>query len=117
MPVKLIRQFGVAVIRLFGDLDTQDLVRLKNLVAALMEEGSVQIVVDFERIQHINAAGLGLLAECLRGVRLSGGDLRLAGLSPYQQHVFELTGVKRSFRTFGTAEAAAQSFSSVGAAA
>lgn len=108
---------GVAIIRLLGDLDMEDMVRVKNMIAALMAEGCVQVVVDFERVQHINATGLGILVERLRCVRLSGGDLRLAGLNPCLQSIFELTGVKRSFRSFGTAEEAARSFASVVAAA
>jgi anti-sigma B factor antagonist len=117
LPLKLIDYLGVAIIRLFGDLDMEDMVCIKNIVATLIGDGRGRIVVDFARVQHINATGLGILAERLRTVRLSGGDLRLAGLNPYITSVFELTGLKKSFRTFDSCEAAAQSFGSLGVAA
>jgi anti-sigma B factor antagonist len=107
---------GVAIIRLFGDLDMEDMVVVKNLISRLLVDGCGQIVLDFERVQHINATGLGILAERQLQVRKRQGDLRVAGLNPYLQNVFELTGIRRAFRTYPSVDAAARSFKELVAA-
>ncbi len=94
----------------------EDMVAVKNLISRLLVEGCGQIVLDFEHVQHINATGLGILAERQRQVRKRQGDLRVSGLSPYLQNVFELTGLQRAFRSYPTAEEAAQSFPTLVAA-
>jgi anti-sigma B factor antagonist len=91
-------------------MDMEEVVEVKNCIAAVAENGCCQMVLDFSRVQHINATGIGILAERLRYLRASAGDLRLAGLNPYLQHIFELTHVRSVFRVFATTTEAVQSF-------
>ncbi len=116
MPVKLVERMGIGVIRLLGDLDMEDIVVLRNLISRLLSEGCGQIVLDFERVEHINATGLGILAERQMQVRRREGDLRLAGLNPYLQSIFELTGIQRAFRAYPSVEEAVRSFETLVAA-
>jgi len=88
----------------------EDVVSIKNLVTTTVADGCYSIVLDFSRVQHINATGIGILADRLRFVRTFHGDIRLAGLSPYLHNVFELTGVRNVFRIFGNADQAVRSF-------
>lgn len=116
MPVKLVKRMGIGVIRLFGDLDMEDIVVLRNLISRLLAENCGQIVLDFERVQHINATGLGILAERQMQVRKRQGDLRVAGLNSYLQNIFELTGIQRVFRAYSSVEEAVRSFEALVAA-
>lgn len=110
MSVKLIRKEGIAIVGLFSDIDMEDVVNVKNLVTSIVADGCYRIVLDFSRVQHINATGLGILADRLRFVRSFNGDLRLAGMNPYIDHVFELTKVKALFKVFATSHEAVRSF-------
>ncbi len=110
MTLKASQQDGVTTIHLHGDVDMEEVVQLKNLISAVVADGCSRIVLDFLRVQHVNVTGLGILADRLRFVRIAGGDLRISSLSPYLQHVFELTGIRNVFRIYDTAHLAARSF-------
>jgi anti-sigma B factor antagonist len=117
MTVRASQQSGIVVLTLCGDMDMEEAVEVKNSIASQVDKGCCQIVLDFSRVQHINSTGIGILAERLRYLRTVAGDLRLAGLSPSLQHVFELTLIRSVFRIYATAGEAVQSYHSCMAAA
>ncbi len=110
MSLKLTQKDGVTIITLCSDMDMEEAVEVKNCIASVVEGGGYQIVLDFSRVQHINSTGIGILAERLHYLRTYAGDLRLAGLNPYLQHIFELTHVRSVFRMYATPAEAVQSY-------
>lgn len=110
MTVRTSQQSGVIVLTLCSDMDMEEAVEVKNCIAAQVDGGHCQIVLDFSRVSHINITGIGILAERLRFLRTMAGDLRLAGVSAGLQHVFELTLIRSIFRIYATAGEAVQSY-------
>ncbi len=110
VSLKLVCQEEVAVIRLFGDVDMEDVVSIRNAVASIVKGGCYQFVLDFSRVQHINMTGVGILVESLRKLRDLNGDLRLSNLNMRLQHVMEITGILKVFRIFKSQQAAVESF-------
>lgn len=108
--MQITRKDGVIVLRFLRDIDMEEAVHIKNTVTALIDQDAHHIVLDFERVQHLNAMGLGILADRLRFARAAHGDLRLAGLNPGLQNIFALTGTSPLFRIYPHAEAAVQSY-------
>jgi anti-sigma B factor antagonist len=117
MTVRANQQSGVVILTLCGDMDMEEAVEVKNSITSQVDGGCCQIVLDFSRVQHINSTGIGILADRLRYLRTLAGDLRLAGLSPSLQHVFELTLIRSMFRIYATAGEAVQSYHTCMAAA
>ena len=110
MSLKLVCRDEIAVICLLGDVDMEDVVSIRNAVAAAVKRGCFQFVLDFSRVQHINMTGVGILVESLRKLRELNGDLRISNLNMQLQHVLELTGVLKIFRIFNHQQAAVESF-------
>ena len=110
MSLKLVHQDAVAVIHLLGDVDMEDVVSIRNVVASMVEGGCYQFVLNFTRVQHINMTGLGIMVESLRKLRDLNGDLRISNLNMQLRHAMELTGVLKVFRIFKHQQAAVESF-------
>ena len=113
MTVNMLNENEIALITLFGDIDMQEVVNIRNSISSLLHQGCCQIVLDLSRVQHINATGLGILADSVRRTRVLKGDIRLANLNPYLQHVFELTGMNRVFRIYRDRQTAINGFKSL----
>ncbi|MCD4812406.1 STAS domain-containing protein [bacterium] len=110
MSIKLLNEEDVAVIGLLGDIDMQEVVNIRNTIASVLDSGCNQLVLDLSRVQHINATGMGILTESLRRIRHLQGDMKLAGVNPYVENIFELTGIKRFFEIHATRGDAVKSF-------
>lgn len=113
MNYKLTHLDDVIVVRLQHDLDMEDVVILRNLIASLLEGDCHQLVMDFSRVQHLNLTGMGILVEGLRRLRAAEGDLRLASVHPMLRQLLEAMGILKVFRVFPSAESAAASFQAV----
>jgi anti-sigma B factor antagonist len=110
VSLKLLSCDEIAVICLSGDVDMEDVVGLRNLIASIMGGGCTQFVLDLARVQHMNSTALGILADSLHRLRVVHGDLRLSGLNPYLKNLFELMGLARVFRMFSDRNDAITSF-------
>jgi len=110
VTINLFNEDDVAVVTLLGDIDMQEVVNIRNTISSVLHNGCYQLVLDFSRVQHINATGIGILTESLRRIRHLHGDLKLANLNPYLRHIFELTGMNRFFQIYNSRQAAIKSF-------
>ncbi|MCK5242016.1 STAS domain-containing protein [bacterium] len=110
MTIKLLNEDEVAVVSLFGDIDMQEVVNIRNTISSILHSGCYQLVLDCLRVQHINATGIGILTESLRRIRHLHGDLRLANLNPSLRNIFELTGMTKFFKIYTSRQAAVKSF-------
>ena len=72
--------------------------------------GKASVVLDLADVEFIDSSGLGILLACLRHLQGAGGDLRLCGLTPQVQMLFELVRMQRVFQIYKTREQAALSF-------
>lgn len=95
-----------AIVTPLCDLDMPEVVNVRNTLTTLLQRGCVHIVLDFSRVGHINATGLGILAESVHRARWLKGDVVLTGLNPVLSSVFELTGMAKIFRICADRETA-----------
>ena len=68
------------------------------------------IILDLEKMAHIDSSGLGALVSVLQWVNSTGGTIKLACLQPRPRIVFDITKVYRVFDIYDTVEAAVASF-------
>lgn len=100
----------VAVLKVFGNLDTSTSKLLKRVLAELIREERYNIVVDMQKVAQINYMGVGALLERLRHVRRFNGDLRLSGLNKLTRKGLSMVGASKVFETFVTEDEAVASF-------
>ncbi len=107
----------IQVLRLRGELNLEDMLKIKTLVAEYLKAGLVHVVINLENVSHVHLAGLPVLSERAQRLREYGGDLKLVGLSPYLRHIFDLAGATPQFDLCKNEEEASNRFSGIRAAA
>ncbi len=100
----------IKVIKIIGELDALVAPKLKDRIAKLVESDTINFIIDFEELVHINSLAMGILRGKLRVVKEAGGDIKLIKLNDHIKTIFEMIGLDEIFEIFETEEEAVQSF-------
>jgi anti-sigma B factor antagonist len=92
-----------------GSLEASNSPEFREKVAALLE-GRTKVILDLSNVTFVDSSGIGALVATSRSLSANDGELRLVGLSPAVQTVFELTRLYRAFEIHGSEEEALDSF-------
>ena len=71
-------------------------------------------VIDLEKVDFMDSAGLGTLIAILKRVTERGGDLKIACLQKKPRMVFEITRAYKVFEIYDSVEDAIRAFSPSG---
>lgn len=82
----------ISVIALMGYLDVHTASRLEDKLAELIKRGRKKIVVDFEGLDYISSAGLGVFMAFIEELRNTGGDIKMVKMKDKVYSVFDLLG-------------------------
>jgi len=94
---------GIALVTISGRLVFgKEVERLEAAVKALIGLGQKRYIFDAAGLEYVDSSGIGTLVACLGDIRKSGGDLRLAAVSPRIQRLLQMTGVDQLLPTFPT---------------
>ncbi len=61
--------------------------RMMDVIAT----GQLNLVVNFEKVQWMNSAGMGAIIQCVTRLRRGGGDLHFVGVHDKVGHYFKIT--------------------------
>jgi anti-sigma B factor antagonist len=100
----------ISVIDVSGDIDFREMIRIKDVIASLIEKERLKVVLNLKGVDHINYLSIGVLLERLKILRNMNGDLKLAGMSPYLRDIFKVVGMDQFFEEYMTLEDAIDSF-------
>ena len=75
-----------------------------------VKQGDVNVIIDMSQATWMNSSGLGMLISGLTTLRSSGGDLRLACLSPRLKRPLEITKLDSVFSMYDSIANALDSF-------
>jgi anti-sigma B factor antagonist len=100
----------VDILSLAGRLDAYTTADIEKKFCSATEKTRVCLVVAMENLEYINSSGLRVLLSALKRARKQQGDIRLAGLQPYVQEVFNIAGFSQLFKTFEKEDDAINSF-------
>lgn len=84
---------------------------LKEILESRIAAGYKKFIVDISRCEFIDSTFLGVLVNSLKKAAKTGGDLKLVGLQPAVNSMFELTRLYRVFETYKDEQSAVKSFS------
>jgi anti-sigma B factor antagonist len=79
---------------------------LKERIDGLVTEGRVQIVVDLQKVPHIDSSDIGRLIRSHFSVRQAGGRVRLCNLSDRVLSVLKMTRLDTVLDLYPTEETA-----------
>lgn len=80
------------VLELTGELDAHTASQLESKLKRLIDQNQHQIIVNFEELDYIASAGLGVFMAYIEDVRTLGGDIKLTNMNPKVYNVFDLLG-------------------------
>ena len=95
------------------DLDRATLLdaeEFKKILFQDIQTGWKKIIVDLTECEFIDSTFLGTIVISLKKITELGGKLRLVGIQPEVQTLFQLTKMNRIFEIFENREDALQSF-------
>lgn len=81
--------------RLLDDASLQGL--YKEIVSPLDAEPCEHLVIDFQRVEFLSSAGLGMLIRIKKRCGDSGAGLHLCSMAPPVLEVLRLTGLDKMF--------------------
>jgi len=103
-------RYQIAVVRVLGQIDTTTSHELERRIQYLLKDGQFDIAIDLSKVTYISSAGWGIFISEIRGIRESGGDLKLVGMTPEVSEVFELLEFHNILESFKSVEAAVERF-------
>jgi anti-sigma B factor antagonist len=95
---------GVAILTLRGEIDVYTAPRMRQGIVDLVDAGSLNIVVDMEKVDFLDSTGLGVLVEGLKRVRTRSGNLSIVVTQDKILKIFDITGLNKAFPIYGSLE-------------
>ena len=90
----------VETLMLEGELGEPELVQVCEELGRRLQRGVRQVVIDFSEVAHLDYRGVRPLMARGEGFRRAGGDIKLAGLSPYLAAIFRAAGAHDKFEMY-----------------
>lgn len=99
-------QNQVKLVEAKGRIDSSNAGELGEVLNSVLDEGALQVVIDFSAVDFMSSAGVRELVSALKRIRRSQGDIRLAQPSDRVYEVLEMVGLNKIFQIYpGQAEA------------
>ena len=86
------KQNDVTVFSLNGRLDSNTSPTLEKKLATAIENGTKNMVIDFEKLDYISSAGLRIILKTTKDLKRAEGEMVLCAMQDYVKEVFEIAG-------------------------
>lgn len=111
--LKISRNNGVCEVE-FADrkiLDELCIAELSEELSRLVQnEPGIKLLLNFEHVDHLSSAALGMLINVNKDVKQQDGLLKLSDIRPQIMEVFKITHLDQVFEIHDSAGAARQAF-------
>lgn len=87
----------IEIIYLNGFLDAHTASELENVIEQSINEKRYKILVNFENLEYISSAGLGVFMSFIEEIRDKGGDIKMARMNDKVFSIFDLLGFPMLF--------------------
>ncbi len=113
MPLEITQREtnGVYLLSLSGRLVLgEESIGLRTMIDNLLTSGATRMVINLERVNYVDSAGLGALIEMHRKAKAKGGRLLLCNLGPKLKQALEIARLLPIFETCPSEAEAVASF-------
>ncbi len=108
------REVGaVSVLDVKGFLDAHTAPNLESAFNSLIEESNYKVVVNFNELQYISSAGLGVFMAFVETMRENNGDIKFSNLKDDVYNIFDLLGFPLLYEFFKSEEKAIEKYNQV----
>jgi anti-anti-sigma factor len=100
----------VSVLHLSGEVSHSEMSQITGILGELLSSAKTKIVLNFQKVEHINYKSIqSLLNEAFKLRRLEG-DLKCASLNHYNKKIFRFTGADEIVESYDSVYDAVMSF-------
>lgn len=100
----------VVVLSLEGYLDAHTAPDFERAIQAELDVARYRLLVDGSQLKYISSAGLGVFMSFIEEVREHQGDIKICGLIPKVQQIFDILGFQAIYDMLDTRAAGLQRF-------
>lgn len=94
---------GILVVRVEGELDMHVADEFRQKIDEALATGDVRhVILSLKGVTFVDSSGLGAILGRYKKISANGGLLLAANIRPQVARVFELSGLLKIIRTFGT---------------
>ncbi len=100
----------VAVLHLNGELSHHEMGLVENMIGKLTHSQKLKVVLNFQKVEHVNYKTLSRLLERVNRLRSMNGDIKCASLNHYMLNIFRFTGADQVLEAYESVYDAVMSF-------
>jgi len=100
----------IAMLSVRGYVDTMTCSILLNKITESVKSGLLHVIIDMAQVNYVSSAGWGVFVGEIKGIRESGGDLKLVQMTPEVYDVFEMLEFNRILSYYDSIEEAINDF-------
>ena len=97
---------GISIFKLNGRLDSNTSPALEKKLVSAIENGTRNMVIDFENLDYISSAGLRIILKTTKDLKRTEGNIVLCAMQDYVREVFEIVGFDTFLPIFATVDEA-----------
>ena len=112
-PVSVVNEKNVRIVEFTNNkiLDEANIAEIGATLNTLIDEvDQPRLLLDFNSVDHLSSAALGMLINANNRIKQRNGQLRLANIKPQIFEVFRITKLDRLFRIYSSRADALASF-------
>src|SRR5262245_34522073 len=84
-----------SILAVEGEVDAHTAPQLKGAIAATIDRGTTELIVDLDQVTFMDSTGLGVLVGGLKRLREAGGELRIVCTRRPILRILEITGLDK----------------------
>ncbi len=100
----------IMIVELGGHVDQSNSFRLQKMFDNIIQSGCFKVIVDFTKLYYMSSSGWGIFVGEIKRFRENGGDIKLAGMNPEINEVYQMLEFYHILEDYPTIETAAASF-------
>lgn len=94
------------IVEFVGDLDATNVENVLERIMALMNEGFIKLVADFEKLRYVNSTGLGILLHFSKIAKEKNGCFKIANVNEHVYEIIEIIGATTLLEIFDSVDEA-----------
>jgi len=93
LKIDLAVENGIQYFKITGEIDAYTAPVLKERLATVQDEKSVQVELNLSEVSYMDSTGLGVFVGFYKRVSANEGNLKITGLNARLKRLFEITGL------------------------
>lgn len=92
MDLEIKESGDIKILGFHGNLDTNTSPDAESTINELIANGADKFLMNFDNLNFISSSGLRVLLATAKKLKGTGGNLKICGLNPTVQEVFDISG-------------------------